>query len=97
MFWIYVLWGNKNKTYVLRGNKNKTRPFLHIILSIKDSLQQQIHYNGNIFGNKYCRCNEGSLYSYVDGVPNHHVIIIYGYSTELTDRWLEHLRTHLHV
>ena len=31
------------------GNKNKTRPFLHIILSIKDSLQQQIHYNGNIF------------------------------------------------
>ena len=38
------------------------RPFLHIILSIKDSLQQQIHYNGNIFGNKCCRCNEGSLY-----------------------------------
>ena len=23
--------------------------FLYIILSIKDSLQQQIHYNGNIF------------------------------------------------
>ena len=36
--------------------------FLHIILSIKDSLQQQIHFNGNIFGNKCCRCNEGSLY-----------------------------------
>ena len=35
---------------------------LRIILSIKDSLQQQIHFNGNIFGNKYCRCNEGSLY-----------------------------------
>ena len=33
--------------------------FLHII---KDSLQQQIHYNGNIFGNKCCRCNEGLLY-----------------------------------
>ena len=33
------------------GNKNKTRPFLHIILSIKDSLQQLIHYNGNIFRN----------------------------------------------
>ena len=35
--------------------------FLYIILSIKDSLQQQIHYNGNILGNKCCR-NEGSLY-----------------------------------
>ena len=33
-----------------------------MILSIKDSLQQQIHYNGNIFGNIFCRCNEGSLY-----------------------------------
>ena len=31
-------------------------------MSIKDSLEQQIHYNGNIFGNKCCRCNEGSLY-----------------------------------
>ena len=29
---------------------------------IKDSLQQQIHFNGNIFGNKCCRCNEGSLH-----------------------------------
>ena len=37
--------------------------FLHIILSIKDSLQQQIHFNGNIFGNKCCRCNEDSLYN----------------------------------
>ena len=37
-------------------------PFLHIILSIKDTLQQQIHYNGNIFGNKCCRYNEASLY-----------------------------------
>ena len=36
--------------------------FLHIILSINDSLQQQVHFNGNIFGNKCCRCNEGSLY-----------------------------------
>ena len=34
---------------------------IHIILSIKDSLQQQSHYNDNIFGNKCCRCNEGSL------------------------------------
>ena len=30
-------------------------------LLIKDSLQQQIHFNGNIFGNKCCCCNEGSL------------------------------------
>ena len=36
--------------------------FLHIILSIKNSLQQQIHYNGNIFWNECCRFNEGSLY-----------------------------------
>ena len=36
--------------------------FLHIILSIKDSLQQQIYFNGNIFENKCCCCNEGSLY-----------------------------------
>ena len=28
----------------------------------KVSLQQQIHFNGNLFGNNYCRCNEGSLY-----------------------------------
>ena len=42
---------------------NKTRAFLHIIVSIKYSLQQQIHFNGNIFGNKFCRCNEVSLYS----------------------------------
>ena len=57
-------WGDSNKYpkhNVLWGNKNKTRPFLHIILSIKDSLKQQILYNGNIFGNKCC-CNEGSLY-----------------------------------
>ena len=31
-------------------------------LLIKDSLQQQIHFNGNVFGNKCYRCNEGSLY-----------------------------------
>ena len=43
MFWIFVRIAS-DKTYALSGNKNKTRPFLHIILSIKDSLQQQIHY-----------------------------------------------------
>ena len=36
--------------------------FLYIILSIKDSVQQQIHFNGNVFGKKYCRSNVGSLY-----------------------------------
>ena len=41
---------------------NKTRHFLCIILSIKKSLQHQIHFKGNIFGNKCCQCNEGSLY-----------------------------------
>ena len=51
-----------SKTYVLWENKNKTKSFLHIILSIKESLQQQIHFNNNIFGNKCHRCNEGSLY-----------------------------------
>ena len=34
-------------------------------LLIKYSVQQQIHFNGNVFGNKCCRCNEGSLYTWV--------------------------------
>ena len=38
-------------------------PSLHISLLIKYSIQQQIHFNGNVFGNKCCRCNEGSLHS----------------------------------
>ena len=42
---------------------NKTRSFLRIILSLKDSAQQQIYLNGAIFENKCCRCNKGSLYS----------------------------------
>ena len=43
--------GNSNKyPKHMLCDKNKTRSFLHIILSIKDSLQQQIHFNGNIFG-----------------------------------------------
>ena len=36
---------------------------LLIILSIKASLQQQIHFNSNIFGDKCCRCNEGPQYN----------------------------------
>ena len=30
-------------------------------LLIKYSVQQQIHLNGNVSGNKCCHCNEGSL------------------------------------
>ena len=55
--------GHISKTYVLWGNKNKKGRYSHIILTINDSLQQQIRFNGSIFGNKCCRCNEGSLYS----------------------------------
>ena len=44
---------------------NKTRPFLHINLLIKYSVQQQIHFNGNVFENKWCRCNEGWVYKQV--------------------------------
>ena len=40
MFWIFVRIAI-SKIYALRGNRNKTRPFFFIILSIKDSLQQQ--------------------------------------------------------
>ena len=67
MIWIFVRIAlvrqflQISKTYVLWGNKNKTGHFLHIILSIKDSLQQQIHFNGNIFGNKCWHCNEDLL------------------------------------
>ena len=32
-----------------------------MMLLMKYSLQQLIHFN-DIFGNKYCRCNKGSLY-----------------------------------
>ena len=32
---------------------------------MKSSFKQQIHDNGNTFGNKYCCCNEGSLYKKV--------------------------------
>ena len=35
---------------------------IEMMLSMKNFLQQQILFNGNIFGNKCCRCHEGSLY-----------------------------------
>ena len=59
-------WGDSNKypKHVLLGNENKTWPFLHIYLVIKYSVhvQQGIHFNDNVFGNKCSRCNEDSLY-----------------------------------
>ena len=39
----------------------------------KDSLQQQIHFNNNIFGKKYCRCNEGPLYLYFEWAMSQHI------------------------
>ena len=46
--------------------------YLHLILSIMDSVQQQIHFNGNFFGNKCCCCNEDSLYlKYWNILTNH--------------------------
>ena len=44
--------------------KNERKPFLlvYTILLIKDSLQQKIHFNGNIFRNKYCSYIGSSLY-----------------------------------
>ena len=52
-------WGNSNK-YPKHMFYEQIR--IKQGLSYKDSLQQQIHFNGNIFGNKCCRCDEGSLY-----------------------------------
>ena len=40
-------------------NKNKTLPFLHINLLIKYSVQQQIHFNSNTFGNKMLSLQRG--------------------------------------
>ena len=48
--------------YVLFKNKNKARAFLLINLLIKYSVQKQIHFNGNVFGNKCSRFNKGLLY-----------------------------------
>ena len=58
---LYVPKASLNRWRLMR-NYAKTRSFLYVILSIKDSLQQQNHYKGNIFGNKCCRFNEGSQY-----------------------------------
>ena len=39
----------------------KKMSFFHIILSIKDSVQVQICFNDNIFGNRCCRSKNVSL------------------------------------
>ena len=44
-------------------NKNKIIPLLHVTL-----LRQQIHFDGNVFGNKCCRSDKGSLYHYLLGI-----------------------------
>ena len=54
--------------------RKKTRPFLHINLLIKDSLQQRIHFNGDVFVNKCCRCKEG-VTVFADFMYYHIVII----------------------
>ena len=57
-------WGDSNKyPKHMFYEEIRTKQSASNILSIKDFLQQQIHYNGNIFGNKCCCCNKGSLYN----------------------------------
>ena len=41
--------------------KIEKKLFFYSILLIKDSLPNQVHFNGNIFGNKRCCCNEASI------------------------------------
>ena len=57
------------------GDSNKYRKHMfYVEITIKQdlsyisiSVQQQIYFNGNVFGNKCCRCNEGSLYNFGGG------------------------------
>ena len=54
----------QNTCSMRKWNKQqKKRPFLHINLLIKYSVQQQIQFVGNAFWNTWCRCNEGSVYT----------------------------------
>ena len=43
--------------------KIKQAIFTYHYAAFKDSLQKQIHFNGNILGNKCYRCNYGPLYN----------------------------------
>ena len=74
MFWNLLV----NKYLFYEEIRTKTRPFLNIHPLMKYSVQQQIHFNGNVFGNKCCRCNEGSLYEItgrVSAVPPASVLV----------------------
>ena len=74
-------------------SKKKTRPFLLVILLIKDSLQPQTHFNGNIFKNKCCRCNEGSLYKVCSVVITTKLpILIKVYSRMYRHVWLDNVK-----
>ena len=70
MFWIFGRITSTRRFYQISRtyflwwwrNKNKTWHLFHVILFINNSFEQQIHFNGKIFRNNCCRCNEGSLY-----------------------------------
>ena len=68
MFWTLLEsphWGNSNKypKHVFYEAMKTRRPFSHINLLIKYSVQQHIHFNGNVFGNKCCPCDESLMYT----------------------------------
>ena len=63
----WIKYFKKHMFWILRGDSHKYPNHMFcdeisvIILLIKDSWQQQIHFNGNIFRNKWGRCNDESL------------------------------------
>ena len=70
--------------------QNKT---LNSSLLSKYPVKQQIHFNGNVFGNKYCRCNKGSLFMfYVFGVSTG--IVHRLYFKQMTLTFLQQAFTH---
>ena len=75
------------------GRSSLTTTFLttrvYFILLIKDSLQQHIHLNGNIFWNKCCYCNEGSLYT-----CGHKSILVHLWWNHLQKIFFTSLRKH---
>ena len=61
-------WGDSNKypKHTFYEEIRIKQYILHISLLIKHSVEHRIHFNGNVFWNKCCRCNEGSLYTLID-------------------------------
>ena len=57
----HILFSGKNKKNI---SKCRLLKILPRVLSVKYYVEQQIHFNGNVFGNKCCYCNEDSLYQY---------------------------------